>query len=340
MESNPVAAQNAPKVVVVTGAAGQIAYSIIFMIANGNLLGPNQPIELRLLEIPQAEKAMTGVGMEVSDCAFPLVHKLVCTTDAAVAFKGCEIAMLIGARPRGPGMERADLLKANAKIFELQGKALNDNAHRDCKVLVVGNPANTNAMIAMTNAPSLPRKNFTAMTRLDQNRAYTQVAEKTGCQITQMYNLAVWGNHSATQYPCVEHATIREFPGAGQSTPMKEAINDAAWLEGTFLSTVQKRGASVIAVRGGSSAASAAKAAVDHMREWCCGTPEGTVSSMAVCSDGNKYGIPEGIIYSFPCVCQNGEWRMVEGLEISAYSRTLMDATAKELVDEKAMAGY
>jgi malate dehydrogenase len=322
---------------VVTGAAGNIAYSIIFMIAKGEMLGFDQPIELRLLDIPQAAAKIVGVEMEVKDCAFPLVVKLVATTDYAVAFKGCDIAMLVGARPRADGMQRADLLKANAAIFEGQGKALDTYASKDCKVLVVGNPANTNAMIAMRNAPSIPKQNFTAMTRLDQNRAYSQVADKINAPISSLYNLAVWGNHSKTQYPCVDHATVHTSAG---SKSMKEAVNDSKWLEGEFLTEVQNRGGAIIKARGASSAASAAKAAVDHVNEWVTGTPAGTVSSMAVISDGNSYGIPAGIIYSFPCVCVNGVWRIVEGLVIDAYSRNLMDASAKELLEEQKDAGY
>jgi len=302
------------------------------------MLGEDQPINLHLLDIPQSEQKMQGVVMEIKDCAYPLVNSITPTTDYAVAFKDCQIAMLVGARPRGPGMVRADLLKANGGIFAGQGKALDQYASKDCKIVVVGNPANTNALIAMTNAPSIPRKNFSALVRLDQNRAYAQVVDKIGVPLSQLSGLTVYGNHSATQYPSVRHGVVKDFPSAGQTTPMQKAINDDAWLEGTFLTTVQKRGAAIIKARGASSAVSAAKAAVDHMREWVLGTPEGTVSSMAVCSDGNTYGIPADLIYGFPCVCKNGEWKVVDGLGVDAYSRKLMDATAKELVGEKASA--
>jgi malate dehydrogenase len=327
-----------PLNVVVTGAAGNIAYSLIFMVAHGDMLGTEQPINLTLLDIPQSAGKMEGVVMEVKDCAYPLVNSLKSTTDYAVAFKDCDVAMLVGARPRGPGMVRADLLKANAAIFVGQGKALEKYASRDVKVCVVGNPANTNALIAMKNAPSLPRENFTAMTRLDQNRAYAQLADKTGVHLTKMSNVAIYGNHSITQYPNVSHGVVADLPYPNQTSPVTKVVNDDSWLQSTFLTTVQKRGAAIIKARKGSSAASAAKAAVDHTREWLLGTPAGTVSSMSVISDGNPYGIPEDIIYSFPCVCANGKWTIVGGLEVSAYDRKLMDATAAELVSEKAAA--
>lgn len=328
---NTVAASSKPLNVVVTGAAGNIAYSILFMICDGAMLGRGQKINLRLLDIPQSAEKMEGVMMEIDDCAFPLVNSLIATTDYAVAFKDADVCMLVGARPRGPGMVRADLLKANAAIFEGQGKALDQYAARDVKVLVVGNPANTNALIAMKNAPSLPRSCFTAMTRLDQNRAYGQIAKKTGTSLEQMNNLAIFGNHSKTMYPSVRYGSV-----AGK--PMQGAIGDEQWLQKDFLNTVQQRGAAIIKARKGSSAASAAKAAVDHMREWVLGTPEGTFSSMAVVSDGNSYGIPDDLVYSFPCVCKNGQWKIVEGLPVDDYSRKLMDATAKELSEEKAAA--
>jgi len=302
------------------------------------MLGFEQPIHLRLLDIPQSAQKMQGVLMEVMDCAFPLLASVTATTDYKEAFQGCDVAMLIGARPRGKGMLRADLLTANAKIFVGQGQALDQYASRDVKVLVVGNPANTNAMIAMTNAPSLPRKNFTAMTRLDQNRAYSQIAAKIGMPITKISGLAVYGNHSKTQYPSIAHATVSDIPYPGDKTSVASVVNDDAWLKGDFLTTVQQRGSAIIKARGGSSAASAAKAAVDHVREWMLGTPAGTVSSMGVCSDGNPYGIKDDIIYSFPCVCENGEWKIVGGLEVDSYSRKLMDATAEELYAEKVMA--
>lgn len=332
LTANPTAATNKPMRVVVTGAAGNIAYAILFMIGNGNLLGPNTPIDLVLLDIPVAEKALEGVAMEIRDCAFPIINSITCTVDYAVGFRGVDIALLIGARPRGPGMERKDLMQANAKIFEGQGKAINTYANKNVKVLVVGNPANTNALICMKNAPSIPRENFTAMTRLDQNRAYSQVAAKTNSSIDDMEGLAVWGNHSITQYPNVTHAKIR---GRG----MSEVINDDAWLKGEFLSCVQKRGGAIIKARGKSSAASAAKAAVDHMRDWVLGTG-GRVVSMGVLSDGNPYQVPEGINYSFPVTCNNGKWEIVHGLSIDGYSRGKIDASAKELMQERRDAGY
>lgn len=327
-----------PLNVVVTGAAGNIAYSIIFMICKGEMLGYDQKINLRLLDIPRAEQAMVGVRMEIVDCAFPLVNSVITTTDYRTAFENCDVALLIGARPRGPGMVRADLLKANANIFKGQGQALDKWASRDVKVCVVGNPANTNALIAMKNAPSLPKKNFTAMTRLDQNRAYGQISERLGVPLDNMSGIAIYGNHSKTQYPNIRHAVVKDYPTPGAITPVRQAVNDDAYLEGDFLTTVQDRGAAIIQARKSSSAASAAKAAVDHVREWMCGTPAGTVSSMAVISDGNPYGIPDDIIYSFPCVCENGEWKIVGGLSVDSYSRKLMDDTAKELLEEKAAA--
>lgn len=329
--SNATAAKffTKPARVVVTGAAGNIAYAILFMIGQGNLLG-DQPIDLVLLDIPVAAKALEGVAMEIRDCAFPVINSITCTTDYAVGFKDAQVCLLIGAKPRGKGMQRADLLKGNAGIFAGQGKAIDQYADKNVKVLVVGNPANTNATICSINAPSIPNKNFTAMTRLDQNRALSQVASKTGAGVADMEGLAVWGNHSLTQYPCTKHATIN-----GQ--PMDDVVQDDAWLKGKFLSTVQNRGGEIIQARGKSSAASAAKAAVDHMRDWILGT-EGRVVSMGVISDGNTYGVPAGITYSFPCVCENGEWKIVEGLHIDSYSRGKIDASAAELQDEKRQA--
>jgi malate dehydrogenase len=336
LSAHPVAARKSPVIVTVTGAAGNIAYSIIFMIAKGEMLGFDQQIELRLLDIPAMEKNLQGVVMEVVDCAFPLISKVVPTTDYKEAFQDCEIALLIGAKPRGPGMQRADLLSANAAIFEGQGQALNKFASRNVKVLVVGNPANTNALIAMKNAPNLPRQNFTAMTRLDQNRAQAQIAQKLGVSVTQVTGIAVWGNHSKTQYPSIRNGKVTD--ASGKSTPIRTAVGNDAWLQKEYLDTVQDRGAAIIAARKSSSAASAAKAAVDHVREWICGSPEGTVASMGVISDGNTYGVPADLIYSFPCVCKNGEWKIVNGLDIDAYSRNLMDVTAKELIEERTMA--
>lgn len=335
VSTNPVAASKKPVVVAITGAAGNIAYSIIFMVAKGEMLGFDQPIELRLLDLPAMEKNLQGVVMEVVDCAFPLVTKIVPTSDYKEAFDQADIALLIGARPRSGGMQRADLLSANAAIFEGQGKALNSYASKNVKVLVVGNPANTNALIAMKNAPNLSKKNFTAMTRLDQNRAQAQISQRLNVPVSNVTGIAVWGNHSKTQYPSIRHAKVDLN---GKQVPVRSAVNNDAWLQKEYLETVQDRGAAIIAARKSSSAASAAKAAVDHVREWVCGTPEGTVSSMAVISDGNSYGVPSDLIYSFPCICKNGEWTIVNGLEVDDYSRGLMEATAKELIEERTMA--
>jgi malate dehydrogenase len=317
----------APVRVVITGAAGQIGYQLSFRIASGQMLGPDQPVILQLLEIPPALDALQGVAMELEDCAFPTVAGIVATADPDVAFKDADYALLVGARPRGPGMERKDLLEANAAIFSVQGKAMNDHANRDLKVLVVGNPANTNALIAQANAPDLNPANFTAMTRLDHNRAAAQLANKSGQHVTAVKGMIIWGNHSATQYPDVSHC---EIDG-------KSAIDATAadWAHGEFISTVQQRGAAIIKARGLSSAASAASAAIDHMHNWALGTPAGEWTSMAIPSDGS-YGIEPGIIYSYPVTCQNGEYKIVQGLEISNFSRTLMDATEQELREERA----
>ncbi len=316
-----------PVRVAVTGAAGQISYSIIFRIAAGDMLGKDQPVILQLIEIPPAMDALNGVVMELKDCAFPLVAGIVPTDDPNVGFKDTDYAVLVGARPRGPGMERSDLLKANAEIFSVQGKALNDQASRDVKVLVVGNPANTNALITLKNAPDLNPKNITAMMRLDHNRAMSQLAEKTNSHTTKVEKMVVWGNHSATQYPDISFATVDGQPA--------KAMVDETWYVDNFIPTVQQRGAAIIKARGASSAASAASAAIDHMRDWALGT-EGRWVSMAVHSAGNSYGIDEDVIYSFPIVCENGEWKEISGLEISDFSRERMKATEKELVDEKA----
>ncbi len=316
----------APVRVAITGAAGQISYSIIFRIASGSMLGPDQPVILQLLEITPAMDALKGVVMELNDCAFPLVADVVATDDANVAFKDTDYAILVGARPRGPGMERSDLLKANAAIFSAQGKALNDNASRDVKVLVVGNPANTNALITLKNAPDLNPRNITAMMRLDHNRAMSQIAEKTDSHSSNVEKMVVWGNHSATQYPDISYATV-----GGDA--VKGKVDDA-WNVDTFIPVVQQRGAAIIKARGASSAASAASAAVDHMRSWALGS-EGQWVSMGVYSAGNSYGIDQDIIYSFPITTENGEWKVVEGLEVSDFSRERMALTEKELVDEK-----
>jgi malate dehydrogenase len=315
--------------VAVTGAAGQIGYSLLFRIASGEMLGKDQPVLLQLLEIPdeKAQKALKGVMMELDDCAFPLLHGMVATADPMVAFKDVEIALLVGARPRGPGMERKDLLEANGKIFAPQGRALSEVASRKVKVLVVGNPANTNCLIAMKNAPGLKPSNFTGMMRLDHNRSVSQVAQKIGAPVTAIRKMTVWGNHSATQYPDLFQATA----GGRKVWPL---INDQAWLENTFIPVIQKRGAAIIEARGLSSAASAANAAIDHVRSWVKGTPAGDWASMGVPSDGS-YGIPEGVIYGYPCACRNGKFQIVKGIEVSDFSRGRMMATLKELHEER-----
>jgi len=316
----------APVRVTVTGAAGQIGYALVFRIASGAMLGDDQPIILQLLDITPAMAALEGVRMELDDCAFPLLNRVVCSDDPNVAFADTDYALLVGARPRGPGMERKDLLAANAAIFSVQGKAMNDYASRDVKVLVVGNPANTNSLIAQRNAPDLNPRHFTAMTRLDHNRAMTQIANKTGTSINDVSQMTIWGNHSATQYPDVFNAKVN-----GQ--PAMELV-EQTWLENDFIPIVQQRGAAIINARGASSAASAANAAIDHMRSWVLGTEGDDWVSMGVYSDGS-YGIAEGLIYSFPCRCEGGEWTIVQGLEIGEFSRAKMDATAAELSEER-----
>ncbi|MGC6480718.1 MAG: malate dehydrogenase [Porticoccaceae bacterium] len=317
---------NSPVRVTVTGAAGQISYSLLFRIAAGEMLGPNQPVILQMLEITPALDALKGVAMELEDCAFPLVAGIVCTDQADIAFKDSDYALLVGARPRGPGMERKDLLEANAAIFSAQGKAINDNASRDIKVLVVGNPANTNALITQRNAPDIDPRQFTAMTRLDHNRAMSQIAEKAGKSINDVKYMTIWGNHSATQYPDLHHAKVE-----GQ---LAIDMVDQAWYEQEFIPTVQQRGAAIIKARGASSAASAANAAIAHMRTWVQGTDSDDWVSMGVYSDGS-YGIAEGLIYSFPCTCEAGDWNIVQGLEINDFSRDKMSATEQELTEEK-----
>lgn len=312
--------------VTVTGAAGQISYGLLFRIASGAMLGEDQPVILQLLEITPAMDALKGVAMELDDCAFPLLESIVCTDDANVAFKDTDYALLVGARPRGPGMERKDLLEANAAIFSAQGKAINAVASRNIKVLVVGNPANTNALIAQRNAPDIDPRNFTAMTRLDHNRAMTQLAQKTGNAVTAVTHMTIWGNHSATQYPDLFHAKVN-----GESAT---DLIDQAWYKETFIPEVQQRGAAIIAARGASSAASAANAAIDHMRTWALGSAANDWVSMGIYSDGS-YGIAEGLIYSFPVTCSNGDWTIVQGLEIDAFSQEKMDATEKELTEER-----
>ena len=315
-----------PVRVTVTGAAGQISYSLLFRIAAGEMLGPNQPVILQMLEITPALEALKGVAMELEDCAFPLLAGVVCTDQAEVAFKDSDYALLVGARPRGPGMERKDLLEANAAIFSVQGKAINDHANPNIKVLVVGNPANTNALIAQRNAPDINPRQFTAMTRLDHNRAMSQIAEKAGKTINDVKQMTIWGNHSATQYPDLHHSTV--------DGELAIDLVDQQWYEDQFIPTVQQRGAAIIKARGASSAASAANAAIAHMNSWALGTDANDWVSMGVYSDGS-YGITEGLIYSFPCICQDGDWKIVQGLEINDFSREKMTATENELNEEK-----
>jgi malate dehydrogenase len=316
-----------PVRVAVTGAAGQIGYSLLFRIASGSMLGPDTPVALQLLEITPALGALEGVRMELDDCAFGLLTEIVCTDDADVAFGDADVALLVGAMPRKAGMERADLLSANGGIFKPQGEALSRAAKRDVKVLVVGNPANTNALIAQQNAKDLDPGRFTAMTRLDHNRAVTQIAQKLGAPVTDVRRMTIWGNHSTTQYPDLFHCEV-----GGRNA--YEAVGDHAWVDGTFIPTVAKRGAAIIEARGASSAASAANAAVDHVRSWSLGTPDGDWVSMAVPSDGS-YGVPEVIISSFPCTCADGVYSIVQGLDVDDYSRGKIDASAAELVDER-----
>ena len=315
-----------PVNVAITGGAGQIGYALAFRVASGQMLGADQPVNLHLLEITPALGALQGVVMELNDCAFPTLNRVVATDDARVAFKDCNCALLVGARPRGPGMERKDLLLANAQIFSVQGKALDAVADRNVRALVVGNPANTNSMIAMKNAPGLNYRNFTAMVRLDHNRALSQLAEKTGTHVTDLRKVTIWGNHSSTQYPDLHHATVKSQPAL--------SLVDDAWYRESFIPTVQQRGAAIIKARGASSAASAASSAIDHIRDWVQGTPDGDWVSMAVPSDGS-YGIPEGVIYGYPVTCRNGEYQIVQGLAVNEFSRARMDATYKELLEER-----
>jgi malate dehydrogenase len=315
-----------PVTITITGAAGNIGYALAFRVASGQMLGPDQPVNLNLLEIPAAGAAVNGVVMELNDCAFATLNKVTATSEAAVAFKDCHFAMLVGARPRGPGMERKDLLLENAKIFSAQGKALDSVASRDVRVLVVGNPANTNALIAQRNAPSLPANRFTAMTRLDHNRGRAQLQEKTGSALSEVKKVIIWGNHSATQYPDLHHATVGGKPAL--------SLVDQTWFKDAFIPTVQQRGAAIIKARGTSSAASAAAAALDHVHDWMLGTPAGDWVSMAVPSDGS-YGIAEGVIYSYPVTCKNGEYSIVQGLQVNDFSRERMQLTLRELLEER-----
>ncbi len=312
--------------VAITGGAGQIGYALAFRIASGGLLGPEQPINLHLLEITPALAALNGMVMELDDCAFPTLNRVVATDDPKIAFRDCQIALLVGARPRGPGMERKDLLLANAQIFSAQGKALGEVAARDAKVLVVGNPANTNALIARANAQGLDPRNFTAMTRLDHNRALAQLAARTETHVSAIRRMTIWGNHSSTQYPDVSHCTVGGKPA--------KSLVDQKWIEEAFIPTVQQRGAAVIKARGSSSAASAASAALDHVRDWVRGTPAGDWVSMAVPSDGS-YGIPEGVVYSYPVTCRDGRYEIVQGLSVDDFSRKRMQTTLAELHEER-----
>ena len=318
----------APARVAITGAAGNIGYALAFRIAAGDMLGPDRPVILQLLEIPPALDALRGVEMELADCAFPLLHGIVGTADANEGFEGADHALLVGAKPRGPGMERGDLLAGNGRIFGPQGRALSDHASSDVRVLVVGNPANTNCLIAAANAPRLDRRQFSAMTRLDHNRAISQLAEKTGAHSTGIRRMTIWGNHSATQYPDISHCTVG-------GTPAKDLV-DADWYRDTFIPKVQKRGAEIIRARGASSAASAASAAIDHMRTWMHGTPEGDWTSMAVHADG-RYGVADGVVYSHPVTCADGDYSIVEGLEINDFSRERMSVSDDELREERAV---
>ena len=320
-------ANSAPVNVTVTGAAGQIGYALLFRIASGQLLGPDVPVRLRLLETPQGVKAAEGTAMELDDCAFPLLRGIDIFDDATKAFDGVNVALLVGARPRGAGMERGDLLEANGGIFKPQGEAINAGAAQDVRVLVVGNPANTNALIAQAHAPDVPAERFTAMTRLDHNRAVSQLATRTGAPVDEIKNLTIWGNHSATQYPDIFHATI-------SGRPAPEVIDDEKWLDEEFIPTVAKRGAAIIEARGASSAASAANAALDHVYDWVNGTPGEEWTSVALPSDGS-YGVPEGLISSFPVRSREGRWEIVQGLDINEFSRTRIDASVAELTEER-----
>jgi malate dehydrogenase len=315
-----------PVTITITGAAGNIGYALAFRVASGQMLGADQPVNLNLLEIPAASAAVQGVVMELNDCAFATLNKVTATSDASVGFKDCNFALLVGARPRGPGMERKDLLLENAKIFSAQGKALDAVASRDVRVLVVGNPANTNSLIAQRNAPSLPRNHFTAMTRLDHNRGLAQLTEKSGAPLTSVKKVIIWGNHSATQYPDLHHATVEGQPAL--------SVVDQTWFKDSFIPTVQQRGAAIIKARGTSSAASAAAAAIDHVHDWMLGTPAGNWVSMGVPSDGS-YAIPEGVIYSYPVTCKGGDYSIVQGLAINDFSREKMQATHRELLEER-----
>lgn len=337
-ESSAIAASKPTTIIVVTGAAGQIGSSIIFQIAAGRLLGAERKIELRLLEIEPALKVLSGMVMELEDCAFPNVEKIVATANPREAFKDADVALLIGARPRSAGMERKDLLSANAKIFSEQGRIMNEVSSRNVKVLVVGNPANTNALIAARHAPNIPRRNFSAMTRLDDNRARALLAKKLGVSISRLQRIAIWGNHSSTQYPCVSHAELEGEDG--KRLPLTAALSaaDAEFVRGEFISKVQRRGQAIIEAMGKSSAASAANAAIEHMRDWLLGTAPGQWTSMAVSSDANPYGVEPGLMFSFPVTTKNGDWNIVSGLPLQAFDKEMLKKTEDELKEERAMA--
>jgi len=338
INTNPSKVSTTPPLkVVITGAAGQIAYSLVFMIARGNMFGPHQPISLYLLDIPKMVDALKGVVMELQDCALPLVQGIVATDNLKEAFLNAHVILMVGAFPRGPGMERKDLLKQNVAIFKEQGAAIDQYASRNVKVLVVGDPANTNCLAAMSMAPSIPPRNFSALTRLDHNRAQAQVALKVGVPVHRVHNVVIWGNHSNTQFPDTSNAYINHYPQPGLTTPVRAAVNDDQWIKETFIPIVQQRGAAVIKARKLSSAASAATAVVGHMRSWLMGTRDGEVVSMAVPSDGS-YGVPEGLIYSFPVTCKEGEFTIVQGFSIDGFAKTMLDTTTKELVEERALA--
>jgi len=326
--------QKSPVRVCITGAAGQIGYSLVFLIAKGEMFGQDQPLILHLLDIPQMEGVLHGVVMEIEDCAYPLVRGVVPTSKLEEAFKGIDYCLMVGAMPRKEGMERSDLLKANVGIFKEQGRALAEHAKKEVKVVVVGNPANTNALICAAAAKTLDKKNFSCLTRLDQNRATSLIARRLNCTVDQVHNVIVWGNHSSTQYPDVNHAVVRGYPFPQSETPVRASVADDEWIQTEFISTVQQRGAKVIAARKLSSAASAAQAIVDHMRDWVKGTGEGRFVSMGVVSDGS-YGIPEGLMYSFPVTTCRGSYTIVQGLDIDPFSRAKMDASADELLKEK-----
>jgi len=328
-----MATEKQPVRVCLTGAAGQIAYSLVFPIARGEMFGADQPVIIHLLDIPQMVEALNGVDMELEDCALPLLRGVVATADPKEGFDRVDYALLVGAMPRKEGMERKDLLKANCGIFKVQGKALNDHASRNVKILVVGNPANTNCLIAALSAPDIPKENFSCLTRLDHNRAKIQIAKRINASVSNVHNVIIWGNHSKTQYPDINHAYI-QGGGSATKTPVRAAVADDTWLQGDFIKTVQNRGAAVIAARKLSSAASAAKAIVDHMRDWVLGTPQDEIVSMGVWSDGS-YGIAEGLIYSFPVTCKDGRYTIVQGLEVDNFSREKMQQTQAELVEEK-----